>query len=266
MSAESRDNLLGVLHREAEALVGLAAEPGGWDGPTAAGHWRVGDVVGHLVDTTEGYFVGFDAARGGRSAAEPLGVRGMDGHVDRGALAFRGTPPAEMLDRLRTDFAKMMQTFEALTPDEWGGLLVPHKYMGPLPAFFYPVFQLVDYAVHAWDIRQGRGRAHGLAGETADLLAPLCFVLWQATADCGGVTDPFEAGIVVTSGANAGETRARVGPEGVTFEPGPVGDLPVVFEFDPGSLALTAFGRANAGTARGDAALAERYLNLFFRI
>jgi hypothetical protein len=29
---------------------------------------------------------------------------------------------------------------------------------------------------------------------------------------------------------------------------------------------LTAMGRINGGTARGDAALAERFCNLFFRI
>ena len=57
-----------------------------------------------------------------------------------------------------------MEICEALGRDEWGALLVPHNYMGPLPAFFYPVFQLVDYGVHGWDIRQGTGRAHGLVG------------------------------------------------------------------------------------------------------
>jgi hypothetical protein len=52
-----------------------------------------------------------------------------------------------------------------------------------LPAFFYPVFQLMDYSVHGWDIRQGTGRAHGLAGDTADLLVPFMFILWQATTE-----------------------------------------------------------------------------------
>ena len=59
--------------------------------------------------------------------------------------------------------------------------MVPHFYMGPLPAFFYPAFQLMDYGVHSWDIRQGTGRAHGLSGEAADLLTPFMFVLWQYT-------------------------------------------------------------------------------------
>jgi hypothetical protein len=45
-----------------------------------------------------------------------------------------------------------------------------------------------------------------------------------------------------------------------------VDDLPTVIDFDAGSLVLTTFGRCNSGTVRGDVALADRYLNLFFRI
>ena len=30
----------------------------------------------------------------------------------------------------------MMDIFEALTPEDWTGLMVPHFYMGPVPAFF----------------------------------------------------------------------------------------------------------------------------------
>jgi hypothetical protein len=50
------------------------------------------------------------------------------------------------------------------------------------------------------------------------------------------------------------------------YEVGGLDDLGAVFEFDPGSLVLTAFGRMNGGTFRGDSDLADRYLNLFFRI
>ena len=39
-----------------------------------------------------------------------------------------------------------------------------------------------------------------------------------------------------------------------------------MLEFDAASFVLTAMGRINGGTARGDTALAERYCNLFFRI
>jgi len=265
MEYESKDNLLRVLREEASGLLALASGQEAWEAPTAAGHWQVRDVVGHLVDTTEGYFKGFDAARGAGTAQEPLGVRGMDKHVDAGAQAFRGTPQGELIDRLASDFAKMTGIFEGLGADDWGGLQVPHGYMGPLPAFFYPIFQLVDYALHAWDIRQGMGINHGLSGDAADLLVPLNFIVWSATHNCGPATEPFEIGVRVT-GQNGGDTRMRVGPEGVAFEPGNIDDCPAILEFDPGSLVLTAYQRMNAGTSRGDPAVIDRFRNLFFRI
>ena len=50
------------------------------------------------------------------------------------------------------------------------------------------------------------------------------------------------------------------------YQPGDAARPAAVLEFDPGSFVLTAFGRSNAGTIRGDRAVADRYLNLFFRI
>jgi hypothetical protein len=137
--------------------------------------------------------------------------------------------------------------------------------MGPLPAFFYPAFQLMDYGVHSWDVRQGTGRAHGLSGEAADLLTPFMFVLWKYTV-AGTEQAPCELGIRITSGPNAGDTRVSVGREGMDYTPGDVSGVAATLEFDPGSFGLTAFGRSNAGTIRGDRGIADRYLNLFFRI
>ena len=221
---------------------------GGADG---AGHWQVRDIIGHLVDTTEGYFDGIDIARSGGTAPDPLGVRGMDRHVDEGAQAFRGTPQADLLARLEKDRAEMLAFIEGLDAEQWGTFLVPHKYMGPLPAFFYPVAQLVDYAVHTWDIRQGAGGSHALDGDAADLLVPFCFIVWQSTADCADV-EPFQLGVR----AERQQRRRHPGlgePDGVALEPGDLSDLPLVLEFDAASFVLTAMGRINGGTARGDA-------------
>jgi hypothetical protein len=82
----------------------------------------------------------------------------------------------------------------------------------------------------------------------------------------GTAKEPCEIGIQVTAGHNAGTWRVKAGPDGVAYEPGEVGDLPAVVEFDPGSFVLTAFGRSNSGTIRGDVAAGERFLNSFFRI
>jgi len=260
----SKDNLLRTVRDHSDQMLALASPPEAWEAPTASGHWQVRDIIGHLVDTTEGYFNGIDVARAGGTAADPLGVRGMDRHVNEGALAFRGTPQDELLARLDKDRAEMLAFIEGLDAEAWGGFLVPHKYMGPLPAFFYPVAQLVDYAVHTWDIRQGAGGSHALDGDAADLLVPFCFIVWQSTADCADI-EPFELGVRI-SGNNAGDTRVSVSAEGVALEPGDLSDLPLVLEFDAASFVLTAMGRINGGSARGDAALAERFCNLFFRI
>jgi uncharacterized protein (TIGR03083 family) len=263
---DSKDNLLRVVRTQADSMLRMAAAPGAWDAPTACPEWQVRDIVGHIIDVSESYFVGFDAAHGGPAAPDALGVRVMAAKLDDGAKAHRDLGQAEAVDRLRTDFDKLMEMFAALGPGEWGGLTVPHKYMGTLPAFIYPVFQLMDYGVHSWDIRQGTGRAHGLDGDTADLLVPFMFVLWQATTETPPDAEPVEVGIRVTSGHNAGGWRVAGGPEGLTYAPGDLDGLATVIEFDPGSFVLTAFGRSNAGTIRGDVDLAGRFLNSFFRI
>jgi uncharacterized protein (TIGR03083 family) len=266
MTYDARDNILRVVRREAQGMFALAERPEAWEAATAATAWQVRDVIGHMVDVTEGYFTSFDAARGGPAAPDALGLTVMASRLDERARSFRGTPQAEMMERVRADFEKFQGMLEALTREEWTGLTVPHSYMGPLPAFFYPAFQLMDYGVHSWDIRQGRGRAHGLAGDAADLLVPFMLILWQATTRAQEGAEAFDVGVRVTSGPNAADHRVTLGPQGFVHEAGSVEGLPVVFEFDPSSLVLTAFGRVNAGTYRGDAALADRFLNTFFRI
>ena len=218
MTYDGKDTILRVVREQAEGLFAMAQAPGAWEAPTACTGWSVRDVVGHLVDTTEAYFVSFDAARGKGQAADALGLRIMAQRVNERATAFRGLSQQEMTDRLRADFMKMMEIFQALGPDEWTGLMVPHVYMGPLPAFFYPAFQLMDYGVHSWDIRQGAGRAHGLSGDAADLLVPFMFVLWQATVD----TSRLEGGdldvAVRVSGRNGGTYRVGAAATPVRIE------------------------------------------------
>jgi uncharacterized protein (TIGR03083 family) len=265
MDPASRGHIDRVWRREAEGMLALASDPSAWEAPTRAGHWEVRDVVGHLVDTTEAYFRSFDAARGRAEAWEPLGLPDMAKHVDEGARAFRSVPQDELVDRLRQDLDRMLGIAGELTDEEWAGLMVPHKYMGPLPACFYPIFQVVDYSLHSWDMREGTGNGHGLEGDAADLLVPLCFILWQYTCNTAGL-EPFTVGIRITSGPNAAETRASVSADGMSFEPGSLDDVGDVIEFDPASFVLTAYGRMNAGTHRGDRQVMDRFCNLFFRI
>lgn len=266
MDYASKENLLEGIRRESDEMFGLASDPSSWTAPTGAGHWQVRDVFGHLLDTTETYFVGFDAARGDGAPPSPVPLTDMATYANQGAQGFRSLDRDGALERLRGDLDRMLGIEESLSEQDWGGLQVPHKYMGPLPAFFYPVFQLVDYSVHSWDIRQGSGRPHALEARSADLLVPLCFVLWSATATVAPDTTPMQVGVRITSGENAGDTRMDVGPEGLSYTPGDVEDLAAVIEFDPASFVLTAYGRINAGTIHGDRDLAQRFLAGFFRI
>src|SRR2546427_728106 len=107
MGHDSKDTLLRVVRQDAEAFFATVSQPEVWEAPTAHA-WQVRDVVGHLVDTTEAYFVSFDAARGTGTAPEPLGLADMGRYVDEGARAFRSTSQAELIDWLRAAFEKMM--------------------------------------------------------------------------------------------------------------------------------------------------------------
>jgi uncharacterized protein (TIGR03083 family) len=265
MTYEGKDTILRVVRQEAEQMFAMAAQPAAWEAPTACTDWTTRDVIAHIADTTEGYFRSFDAARSGSTAPDPYGLAVMSQKVNEFTTAMRGIPQAELLQRLRDDFEKMQGILQPLSADEWTGMMITHAYMGPVPAFFYAAGQLMDYAVHSWDIRQGTGRAHGLSGDAADLLVPFMFAVWQGTVKTDTVTEPFTIGIRV-GGRNGGDYRVTISKEGMAYEPGEVESLPCYIEFDAGSMVLTAFGRGNFGTVRGDQALAEQYLNLFFRI
>ncbi len=265
MTYEGKDTILRVVREQADEMFALAEQPGAWDAPTACESWRVKDVIGHIVDTTEGYFKAFDIARSGADAPAAYGLGGMHQRAGESAQAFGDLSQAEMMTRVRGDLDKMMGILEPLTADEWGGLLVPHFYMGPVPAFVYAGGQLMDYGVHTWDIKQGSGKSHALSADAADLLVPFMFIIWQSTIRPDADLSPFSIGVRV-SGRNGGDTRVSIGEGGMSYEPGTIDDLPAQLEFDPGSMVLTAFGRFNGGTASGDNALADRFLNLFYRI
>jgi uncharacterized protein (TIGR03083 family) len=268
MNPASKENLLRVVREEAEGMFELAEVPENWEHSTPCGHWQVRDIVAHMVDVTEGYLEAFRIARAGETAPPPIGLLTMAERLDEHALAFRSVPQQELLQRLRGDYDQMMAIFEELTPEEWTGLMAPHPFMGPVPAFFYPTFHLVDYGVHGWDVREGLGLPNGLSGDVADFLAPIMFILWQATTVPDRVgSDPIRAGVRV-SGRNGGMWRVTVDEAGYAFEQvaDDGADLPVVFDFDPGSLVLNAYGRIHAGTAYGDPETANRYRGLFHSI
>jgi uncharacterized protein (TIGR03083 family) len=262
----AKDNLLRVVREEAEGFFALAEKPENWDSPTPAGHWRVRNLVAHIADTTEGYLERFETTRAG-GTAEPLApLDQMAVTADKRAQALSGAPQDEQMARLREDFSRAMKMFEEVNEQDWSNFLITHAYMGPVPAFFYPIGQLMDYGVHSWDLREGLGLPHFLSSDAADLLVPFMFVLWQATTDVSRLGDEsLQVGVRV-SGRNAGTYRVTVTGEGMAYEAGSADDLPVLIDFDPASLVLTAFGRTCSGTPYGDLDAARKFAGLFFRI
>jgi uncharacterized protein (TIGR03083 family) len=261
----AKDNLLRVVREEAENFFALVEDPENWHGPTTSGHWQVRDLVAHLVDTTEGYLERFETTRAGKTA-EPLApITEMARTADKRALEFRNVPREELVARLHDDFGRAMKMFEAIEQDDWANLTVTHAYMGPVPAFFYPIGQLMDYGVHGWDVREGLKIVHFLSPEAADLLVPFMFGLWQATTDTSRLQGGDLDVAVRVSGRNGGTYRVKVTSEGMSYELGS-DDAPVVIDFDPASLVLTAFGRVRSGTPYGDTDAARRFAGLFFRI
>lgn len=265
MNPAGKDTLLRTVRDEAQRFFALADVPENWQSPTASGHWQVRDLVGHLIDTTEGYLERFQTTREGGTAEGLAALTDMATTADKRALEFRNSSREELLPRLRADFEQAMKMFENLTPEEWGSFMVVHGYMGPLPAWFFPVGQLMDYSVHGWDIREGLEMPHFFSADAADLLVPLMFVLWQATTDTSRLEGADLDVAIRVGGRNSGTYRVKVTKDGMTYEPG-TDDAQVVLDFDPASLVLTAFGRSRAGTAYGDLDAARRFAGLFFRI
>ena len=202
-------------------MFALAEQPDAWEAPTACENWEVRDVIGHLVDTMEGYFKAFEVARAGASAENAYGLLGMHERAGGEARSFRNLSQAEMMTRVRADLDQMMSILEPLSEEEWTTMIVPHFYMGPVPAFIYAAGQLMDFGVHTWDIKEGSGKAHALDADAADLLVPFMFIIWQSTINPDSDTTPFTIGVRV-SGRNGGDTRVSVSEAGMSYEPGDI--------------------------------------------
>ena len=268
MVPEGKDHLLRVVRKERQTFYDLidSTDDETWKTPTACTEWEIRDQVGHLIDVTEGYLERFALATAGKPFPSALGVTGMARMLDDAAKRFRSTPRTEAIARLKASSAKLFELFDGLTPDQWTGELVPHVYMGPLPAFFYPVWQLVDYSVHSWDIRAGLGKMEPLSDDAATTLIPIMFVVLQNTVDAEQAKGFAATWGVRISGDQGGSWKLQLNDGKLTYEEASVAGCPVVFNFDPNDWVLTAYQRFPGGAAIGDRALAYRIRRLFFKI
>jgi uncharacterized protein (TIGR03083 family) len=269
MDYSGKDTVLDVIRKESGDFFALVDDPKNWNVQTRCTEWEVRDLVGHMIDVTEGYLMRWEKARK-KEPVDSVGLLVMATDLNSHAQAFRSLPREEAIRRLKADYSKMMDIFGKLTAEEWGGFLVTHPFMGPLPTFFYPAFHVMDYGVHTWDIRYGLGeKTRKLDERTAGVLIPyMLFALLPSTVD-----GPSAAGVNVTygveiSGEWGGKWRAKMKDSKfeATPETGSFAGCDAIISFDPSDFVLTAFQRFPGGAARGDVNVINKARSLFFTI
>jgi uncharacterized protein (TIGR03083 family) len=269
MDYSGKDTVIDVIRKESGDFFNLVDDPKNWNVQTRCTEWQVRDMVGHMLDVTEGYLTRWEKARKGEPA-NTVGLLVMASDLNTHAQAFRSLPRDEAIARLKADYAQMMAIFESLTADQWNNQLIMHPFMGNLPALFYLAFHVMDYGVHTWDIRYGLGeKTRKLDERTAGVLIPfMLFALLPSTVDA-----PSATGVDVTygidiSGEWGGKWRASIRDCKFNAEPDPgtFTGCDVVIDFDPSDFVLTSFQRFPGGAARGDPEEIDKIRSMFFRI
>jgi len=269
MDYSGKDTVLDVVRKESNDFFRLVDDPKNWNVQTRCTDWEVRDLVGHMIDVTEGYLIRWEKAR----KNEPIDTANllvMGESLNEHAQAFRSLQRQEAISRLKADYAKMMAIFDKLTPEEWSSFMVVHPFMGSLPTLFYTAFHVMDYGVHTWDIRWGLGeKTRKLDERTAGVLIPyMLFALLPSTVNAESAKGvDVQYGIEI-SGEWGGKWRATV--KDGKFEAKPETDnfegVDAIFSFDPSDFVLTAFQRFPGGAARGDYRVIDKVRNLFFTI
>ncbi len=269
MDYSGKDTVLDVIRVESDKFFKIVDDPQNWNVQTRCTDWEVRDMVGHMLDVTEGYLARWEKAKKGEPA-NTAGLLVMADSLNKGAQYFRTLPRAEAIARLKKDYAQMMPIFESLTPEQWGGFMVMHPYMGNLPSLFYPAFHVMDYGVHTWDMSWGLGHKTDRMDErTAGVLVPyMIHALLPSTVDqdsAKGIDTTF--GIIV-DGEWGGQWRAKIKDGQFSTEAAAnLDDVPATFHFHNASdFVLTSFQRFPGGDTSGDAKVVEQIRHLFFRI
>jgi len=269
MAYSSKDVVLDVVRTERGKFYDVVDNPDNWLVETRCEGWQVRDLVGHMIDVSEGYLARWDLARRGEEAPAALGWLVMADELNKGALAFRRLPRDEAIARLKAASDKLMTTFENLTEEEWNGFLVSHIFSGPLPALFYAPFQIMDYGVHTWDMHWGLGDKEAKLDErTAGVLIPYMFIIWQYS-----VNQEAAKGVDITYGIKVdgewgGQWKIKVKDGQFHSEPvDKLSDVQAVFHFKhPSDMVLTTYQRIQGGEATGDPEVIRKARSLFFHI
>ncbi|HEY0753218.1 MAG TPA: maleylpyruvate isomerase N-terminal domain-containing protein [Ktedonobacteraceae bacterium] len=124
-----KETVLDVVRTERAKFYASIDNPDNWYVQTRCSEWEVRDLVGHMIDVTEGYLERWDLATKGASAGA-VGLQVMSDTLNENAQGFRSLSREEAISRLKADSDRLMGIFEALTPEDWATFMVTHPYMG----------------------------------------------------------------------------------------------------------------------------------------
>jgi uncharacterized protein (TIGR03083 family) len=266
-SAEAKDTVLRVMRRDRDNFTRLVEDPKNWNVQTRCTEWETRDLVGHMIDVIEGYFANWEAAKKGEEKAT-AGLAVMGETLNDHALDFRKLSREEALARFKADAMKLDGMLAGLSGQEWESFVVMHPYGGPAPAGAYAAFQIMDYAVHPYDIEYGLGnKLATIPEDSAGILVPWTFIFWQNTVDqkaAEGLSADYGISI---AGPYGGKWRVKVAGGKFSYEPeaGEFEGCDALFKFDSAAdEVLTFFGRFPGGSAVGDPEAIEKFRHLFF--
>src|SRR5947208_16739520 len=100
MDYNSKDTVLDVVRTERANFYNIIDNPDNWYVQTRCSEWEVRDMVGHMIDVTEGYLTDWDMARKGETG-HALGLEIMSDRLHEHAEPLCSLPREELTSRPR---------------------------------------------------------------------------------------------------------------------------------------------------------------------
>src|SRR5579863_645382 len=111
MDYNGKDTVLDVVRTERAKFYDIIDDPENWYVQTRCSEWEVRDIVGHMIDVTEGYLSRWDIARK-NGQADALGLLVMGEALNDHAQEFRSLSREEAIARLKADSDRMLAIFD----------------------------------------------------------------------------------------------------------------------------------------------------------
>src|SRR5258708_3156299 len=102
MDYSGKATVLDVVLTDRAHFYNIIDNPANWHVQTRCSEWEVRDIVGHMIDVTEGYLSRWEMAHKGE-AADAMGLQIMSEKLNEHAQAFRSLSRADAIARLKAD-------------------------------------------------------------------------------------------------------------------------------------------------------------------